>query len=699
MFERIKNFKAKEWLIIIISTLLLTDLIVILNIPILREISTFLCFTFIPGMIILQIFKLNKIEFIKKFVLWVGLSVTFLMFGGLFLNSLYPLILAPLSLGPVLVSFNIILILLAFWAYKRNKDDFHIKDVFNFKVNIEDKLISPLIFSLLFPFMAVFGTYLMNAWQNNIILLGMLFLIPAYIVVIIYLGDRIHDATYPFSLWMIGMSLLLMHGLTSYHLIGRDIHGEFYCFQLTLSDFHWSISKYYNNFNTCLSIVILPTVYKVLTNMKSEYIFKLLFGLIGSIIPLIIYLVTKKYIANKYAFLASLLFIFQMFFMEILGCTRQEIAIIFSFLAILILLDSKLDKLSAKILFLIFMLSSLLSHYATIYVSFALILPILFIPFFKSLFIERKIIFKNFDVIIPLFVFTFLWYNFVAQVQLAVTSNVIALTAGGLTGTTTGTKNDAILAVLGIGLNSTPEMISAIVHDAIFATIGIGLITLLWRYRFYKKKIGIEYMVGGFISAVLLVSFVVIPNISQEYGPPRLFLQVLIFLAPIFVIGAKSIAKIIKKPKWDVKILLVLLISLFLCTTHLQYHFFGIPSSTYYDNSGKARDEYYIYDQEIVAAEWLNKYGLKDSKIYTDIIGPYRLMYGYNQNIRNIKINSTFYWRKIPIQSGYIYLGYVNAKKRIVFKSFETPMDIEKFLYLFVGKNRVYDNDYAEIWR
>ena len=82
--------KARNYLLIIMSMLFITDLTVLLNIPFLREITSFLFFTIVPGVLILNILRLNELEFIKKAVLSVGLSITFLMFVGLFLNSLYP---------------------------------------------------------------------------------------------------------------------------------------------------------------------------------------------------------------------------------------------------------------------------------------------------------------------------------------------------------------------------------------------------------------------------------------------------------------------------------------------------------------------------------------------------------------------------------------------------------------------------------
>ena len=115
------------------------------------------------------------------------------------------------------------------------------------------------------------------------------------------------------SLYMIGLGLILMHSLTSSHLIGRDVFQEFNCFQLTLTNFHWNIDNFYNPYNACISITILPTIYAVLTNLNGEYVFKLLFALVGSILPLMVYKIATKYLTKKNMHFASLLFYFPSF--------------------------------------------------------------------------------------------------------------------------------------------------------------------------------------------------------------------------------------------------------------------------------------------------------------------------------------------------------------------------------------------------
>ncbi len=695
MLGEINNFGIKKWLITLILILFMADIIIILDIPFLREFVAFIIFITIPGIMIIHVLKLNKIEFIKKIVLMVGLSVAFLIFMGLLLNSIYPGILKPLSLAPVLILSNVILIILAVIAYLRNKNDFNLNDFLNLEINSDGKLVSALIFPALFPFMAIFGTYFMNLTQNNVILLAMLFLIPVYIIAITVLKDRIHSATYPFALWTISLSLLLMNGLTSFHLMGRDVHYEYYSFQLALQSFHWDINTYLNPYNACLSITILPTILQSLSNLNGEYIFKIL-SLIGSFIPLVVYTVSKKYLEDKYAFFAGLLFSFQLFFVYLLGAVRQEIAILFFFLAIMVLFATDMSKTTKKILFVIFMSSVIVSHYTTAYVSFALVLPILLMPFVKGLFLDKKLKFTNFDVIILLFLFILVWYILFAKVQASAGTHVIQSTIAG----TSGDRGDYVLGVLGIVLKSVPNTISVIVHDLIFATIGIGLLTILLNYRKFVKKIDQEYIVAIFVSIILLVMFLVLPYISVAYDAVRLFFQLLIFLAPVFIIGAMKIAKIIKRPKWDILIVLVLLLSLFSCATYLQYHFYGEPYSPDYDANGLVRNEAYIYNQEVIGATWLKDNYMDNYTTYSEGRGLIVFLTAYGSQSATMNLNnSIFSWNK-TVNGGYIYLGYLNVNKSEVLPVY-TNLNIQNmssYSNLFLRKSKIYDNGGSQVW-
>lgn len=695
MLDKVKNFGIKKWIITLISILFITDIIIILDVPFLREIMAFICFTTIPGILIINTLRLNKLKFMKKMVLLIGLSISFLIFGGLFLNSFYPLLLEPLSFLPVFISFNIILIILALIAYIRNKNDFKWNDFLNFKINEADKFNSILIFPALFPFMAVFGTYLMNTTQNNIILLAMLFLIPVYVIAVVILKNKVSAATYPFALLNIAMSLLLMHGLTSGHIMGRDVHMEYYCFNIALNGFHWDILGYYNPYNACLSITILPVIYNTLTGFSGEYIFKIFFGLIGSFIPLVLYLVSERYVGKQGAFFASLLLTFQTYFIYILAMARQEIAFLFFFLAILVFFDHKIKEVYRKILFIILISSVIVSHYATSYITLVLIFPILLLPFLKSMIAyvrgkvdKRGISFKNFDVMVVILVFIALWYFTVAKVQFEASNFVVGntISAAGLESI----KNEAVTSIFGIGIKSVPNLIAVIFNDVIFLTIAVGLVFIIWKYLKLRKssRFEAEFVVGIMISVILLISFIFLPYLSVAYGAQRLFLQLLIFLAPVFVVGVLSITKTLKRPKMGPWILLVLILCIFTSGTYLQYHLDNIPYSPYYDKDSPMYNEHFIYDQEISAASWLKNYGMNDIGIQADGIAYSRFLLGYGAERPNFKNTSVMY----------LYLGYANVNKGLLFEDIDNPVKITNYNLITDGKSRIYDNGGSEIY-
>ena len=106
--------------IIILVTLVLS---VIFNIPLVRQIVGYVFLTFIPGWLIMCIFQLDAQSIMEKVLICVGLSITFTMFTGLLINSIYPLFgyKTPLTTYTLLISFIIIIIILAIIAVFKNK--------------------------------------------------------------------------------------------------------------------------------------------------------------------------------------------------------------------------------------------------------------------------------------------------------------------------------------------------------------------------------------------------------------------------------------------------------------------------------------------------------------------------------------------------------------------------------------------------
>ena len=120
-----KKVSAQKFLIFTFFFIFITNVSLYLDIPFLRQIFSFIFLTLLPGILIMKILRLTKLNFLEKFILSWGISLSFVMLFGLFVNTL-SLILGyntPLSINFILWSFNIILSALSIINYTMNKND------------------------------------------------------------------------------------------------------------------------------------------------------------------------------------------------------------------------------------------------------------------------------------------------------------------------------------------------------------------------------------------------------------------------------------------------------------------------------------------------------------------------------------------------------------------------------------------------
>ncbi len=363
----------KSWFILILASLILVDVVIVLDIPFVRPICGFLFFTTIPGLLIIYAMRPTKIGLLKTGVMAVGLSLLFLIFAGLFFNIVYYAagITTPLSVPYLLPSLSFVLFLLAIVAYRLNRADRPFVTIPNLPSLLNENGDLPLLLiPSLFPFLAIFGTYLMNTQQNNGILIALLLLIPSYVVALVVLQGRrnIAPVVFPVTILMISSALLLMVGLTSNYLVGADVQSEYLVYQHVVSVQHWSIltNLAYTPLAATLGTSLLPAVYELITGISGVYMFKLLLQLICSVSPLVVYVIARKYLTAAYAFLASFLFMAQeQFIVGIQSAVREEIALLFFALAFMVLLADDLKGQLKTLLFLLFATGAILTHYTT----------------------------------------------------------------------------------------------------------------------------------------------------------------------------------------------------------------------------------------------------------------------------------------------------------------------------------------------
>ena len=748
------KFGHKGWFVIL-SILIIIDLAILLNILFLRQILGFLFLTILPGLLILQILKLNKIGSTEKLVLSVGLSVSFLMFFGLLLNnSLLSLgYETPLSTIPLLISFNLAFIVLAAIGYKVNKEAFSFS-MPDFNLNPAEKAF--LSVPILFPALSIFGMHVMNTADNNIILMFLLFLIPTYVIFVCFFNHKFPKRLYPVVIFLISISLLLLLSLRSNHLIGIDVHTEYYYFQTTLSNLHWSVFGY-SRFDACLVISLLPTIYQSILNIPTEFLYKILPSLIYSVSPLVIYVISKKYVEESYAFLASCFFMFQTIFLWTEYNARANIAMLFFAFAMMTLFSDRIDPLKKKILFIVFMASCMVSHYSTTYIFF-------FVMFVTVTFIGIEILSKKYTskkiisltLVILFFSMIFFWYSQVTEAAFNDGVGFIKNTIKNLHEFFVLESRGAGEALLGKDImeKGIPHKIEFVFTWLTFAFIGIGIITLIRRYKemsfselkfkkpdFLKEKFEVEYIMIALACAGLLVVVIALPFVAKGYGLGRMYPLAITILSVFFVIGGMILWKylnrafavlqgkaltnlsfkkkaLLKKQKGgrnalqnpirksvDGKdasqvraylVILLVLIPYFLSVSGVTYQMFGYPRQITLNSEGRQYDTLYVHDQESYSARWLRDKGeLENTMIYTDTAGGSRLK--SQGGIQGYDSRSLF--EKDKKIDGYIYLRYSNIMNGELIGRHNKVYNMTDYQDFFLKENRIYNNGGSEVYR
>jgi uncharacterized membrane protein len=746
------KFEYKECFVFIISILLLTNLAILLDFPFLRQVFGFLCYTILPGALILFILKLNKIGFTEKIVLAVGLSIAFLMFFGLFINSVYPLFgyNTPLSTNSVIISFSVIILILAIIAYVRNRSASFL-NLSDFKLNTKEKAF--LLVPAFFPLLSILGMRLMNTTDNNVMLMALLFLIPAYAIFIAVKHTQVPDRVYPPMVFFISISFLLMFALLSNHIYGSDSHMEYYIFQLTSSSEHWQIFRN-STLDACLSISIFPTIYQSLLNLDPECIFKFAYVVPLSMIPLLVYIISKKYIGSFYAFLASLFLMSQGAFYFQTAAYRTYLAIFFFALAIMVLFCNGVSEFNKRLLFIIFATSCIVSHYSTSYIFlFVLLLTWLGLRVIsrvlaslrkpalstnpsggdpsstgKQLILKSRVApletshpwLKSYVTIGSVgifFTFLFFWYS---QVTGAAFTSGVDFFHDTFTNLqylfVSEMRSSQVSAALGTTLEGSPALsyVNFVTSWLTVIFIAIGVLTTSARYRhmvalpneekrhppeFINQKLEPEFIILAVVCSIVFAVSIALPYVFVGYSLGRAYYMMMVVLSPFFVIGGVVVARFLRA-KRAYLIVLIVLIPYFMSSVGILPQIFATPCSPILNSAEDIDNYYYIYDCEASSARWLkNHAGLENVKVYTDATGRHRL-------ISTGLISSEFIDRDlltekhIEIRDGYIYLRYLNVVNGILYKYLGgfNKHDIAEYQDKFIRKNLIY-NSGSEIWR
>ncbi|HYT41108.1 MAG TPA: hypothetical protein VEP90_02065, partial [Methylomirabilota bacterium] len=349
---------------------------------------SFCTYILLPGFLISLILRIRKLSFWENLLFIVGLSIAFLEFGGLLLNILLPLfgVENPLAFQNIVFGFDIYILLLFIFAWRRTKQ-FVVQIQLPRRSNIEKAFY---VLPVFFPVLATLGAIVLNNGGSNILTLILLGAIAVYSLLLVLFRDKIAVDLYPYAIFFIGIASLFTTSLRSWYISGHDIEIEFYVFQLTNTHHIWNMAFFQDTYNACLSITILPTILTNLLAIPDMYVYKVIFQILFATSPVLVFFIVRNYTTPVFAFLSAFLFMsFPTFFSDMPMLNRQEIGFIFFGLALYMMLErnrtqqfstksgilplSELSFSMRRILFIIFALSVIVSHYSTNFVLLGLI--------------------------------------------------------------------------------------------------------------------------------------------------------------------------------------------------------------------------------------------------------------------------------------------------------------------------------------
>ena len=749
--RRVKGqLNKKIYLLSILAFMVVTDIAIYFNIPFVRQTLGLIFLSLFPGLLLLQILNIKKLDLSLKIVLSIGTSLVILMISGLIFDQVsYAMGLQkPLATFPLTVFFNVVTIGLALILYfKKEAELFDFND---FKLDAREKAF--LILPVLLPLFSLIGIYLMNNTDNNLMVIAVLIAIPLYVVITAIWRKHVTDKIYPIVIVMISLSLMLIIGLRSSHIVGMDQHSEYNLFRLISNNQHWSLireSDVTSTLSSCLSVTLLPTIFQSYLNIDQEYLYRIILLLITAITPLAVYLITKNYIHNWGAFVASFFFMAQSGFLLPAGRTR--IAILFFSLLILVFFNKKLGGITKNILLVTFMGGVVISHYSTSYIA----LMVLLLTWIAMKMVKR---FNTGKKQLPdSTAGTLLLSENVGQVEIPSSNNaksgpnvitgslIVLLTVmiffwtGEIAGSPlngalqlfTGvfkhineiflveSRGEASVA-LGSSLsqNNMASTIEFIFSWLTIIFIAAGLFFVLFKRKRYlalsneekadelnviNSQIYLEYYILAIVCFAILATAIILPFVFSGYGMARAYLQMTPILAIFLVIGGVTLAEVVRIHRRYAALLIVVIVY-FLCTTGMTAQMFNNPRSINLNSSGPEYETYYIHAEEVNSAKWFasHKAAVYD-KIFVDVGGGNVLASqgGITENVNrtalfDLKNKSELDFITYKI---YIYLTYNNVVEGTEMDTNYVQQSLANFQDKFNNRSKVYSDGGSEVWR
>jgi uncharacterized membrane protein len=722
------NSKQPHFLLFVFSLQALTGIALVFNIPFARQILGFLFLTFIPGFVLLKLLRLYKPQPIETVIFSAGLSLAFLMFIGFIADQLGSLniLSEPLSTGPMALIINISVSLVCITNYLTNKDAFNILDTGTLK-----KLLPSMLY-LLLPLLSMIGVIFAVTQNNNALLLFVTTIIPI-IIVIGSFSSRL-SSHYPAIIFAVALTLLLSATLITKYVYGPDIGLEYNVFKQTqnISSLNWQPIFFEQlSYKSMLSVTVLPTIYSNLLNLDGNWVFKIIFSIIFSLVPLALFQLYQIKWDKKVAFISVFFFMANyMFYGLMIHQAKQMIGELFLVLFFLAILRENGNFSRSKwVLTTVFVFGIIVSHYSIAYIFMFMLLGTVIIG--KFFFKDKKM---KMTATVLLFSLTliFFWYtavvqapfdNFVSKVQTISETFVSEFFYSGSRGQS---------VQLALGLLESPTLLHDIgryIHNLTSVLIIVGFLAMFSRWR--KDKRDSEFVTITTLSMFLLLAALIVPRFASFLEMSRVYQIALLFISPLFVIGIETLWNIPqrlrrseKKHGYQLKglclaLIMIIVVAFFLFQTGFFYEIYNDPEPSSLTLSRYKMQGSFdlIQESDVYSASWLSNYGNVDQIVtISDTVSLLRVLTSYStldRRMIRLMANSTepqmyseryFASKEVGKPDvSYVYLRKYNVEEEKIVYNMNTNLqfnfsEIPILNSTDILMNRIYSNSASEVY-
>jgi uncharacterized membrane protein len=262
-------------------------------------------------------------------------------------------------------------------------------------------------------------------------------------------------------------------------------------------------------------------------------IFTMVFPLIFSIVPVLLYKLCRTFLPRAGSFFAAFLFLaYQPFYFVLIALARQEIAEIFLLLLLLFLVSSKVSrKRAGAVSILILTVGIVTAHYAIAYIYVFLLVSWYLIDY---VFMRMKSV--TLGIVALTAAITVLWYVFLTS-GLDFNNLVYFVLSINLADFFNLTSRPSVVgAALGIGALSGPlHLVNRMTYYLVNLALGLGFLVVLFK----RKKDEAERRILPVLAFGMLFigTAVVVPNFAFGLNFTREYHIGLLLASPCFVYG------------------------------------------------------------------------------------------------------------------------------------------------------------------